>query len=166
MVVFLIIIIVELAIGVHLLNNTQETTENVLQGENKGYMNAENPIEKVRERNNFYTVSACVDKYLSYLYDEDIEVLYNYLDSEYIKEKGITKNNILEKIGKTDTYKIFTAKEMYKQKITEDITKYYAYGVIKEEIANGEPLEEEFYIAIKIDSKNETFSVLPNTYID
>jgi len=165
MVVFLIIIMIELAIGLHFLNNEQETIENIL-GEEEENVEVENPIEKVRERNSFYTVTACVDKYLSYLYDEDTEVLYNYLDAEYIKQNNITKNNILEKIGSIDTYKIFIGKEMYEQKITENVRKYYAYGVIKEDVADGEGLEEEFYITIKIDSKNETFSVLPNTYID
>lgn len=165
MIVFLIIIIVEMAVGLHLLNDKQETNENILQEEQQD-SKAENSIEKVRERNNFYTVSACIDKYLSYLYDKDIDTLYSYLDKEYIEQNGITKNNILEKIGKIDTYKIFSAKEMYEQKITDGITKYYAYGVIKEDVADGEALEEEFYIAIKIDSKNSTFSVLPNTYID
>lgn len=166
MVVFLIIIIVELAIGLHLLNNEQEATENILQEQNEENMEVEQPIEKVRERNEFYTASACVDKYLSYVYAEDIDILYNYLDNEYIEENGITKNNVLEKIEKIDNYKIFVAKEMYKQKVTENITKYYAYGAIKDELEDGEAVEEEFFITIKIDSKNGAFSVLPNTYID
>ena len=166
MIIFLIIIIVELGVGVYLLNNEQEVIENILQEENEKTNKEENPIQKVKERNNFYTVSACVDKYLSYLYGKDIDVLYNYLDIEYIEKEGITKNNILEKIGKIETYKIFTAKEMYEQKITDSITKYYAYGAIKDEMEDGEALEEDFYITIKIDSQNGSFSVFPNTYID
>lgn len=149
-----------------MLNNEQETIENILQEESEQSNKGKNPIQKVKERNNFYTVSACIDKYLSYLYDGDIDILYNYLDAEYIKQKGITKNSILEKIGKIDTYKIFAAKEMYEQKITENITKYYAYGVIKDEMEDGESQEEDFYITIKIDSQNGSFSVLPNTYIE
>lgn len=169
MILLIIVMIVQIIIVMHLINNKKEIKEELILIEQEKEQNKEetaNSIEKVRERNKFYTVSACVDKYLSYLYEKDTEVLYNYLDIEYIEKNEITKNNILQKLDQIDTYKTFTAKEMYKQEITDKITKYYAYGVIKEEVPNGEPEEEDFYITIKIDSENETFSVLPNTYIN
>ena len=138
----------------HLINNKGTKYNNIFVGGNEQNTEIlENPIEKVRERNKFYTVSACVNKYLSYLYKKDTEILYNYLDLEYIEQNGITQSNILQKITQVDTYKIFNAKEMYKQKITDDVTKYYAYGVIKEDVEEGQGAEEEFYITIKIDSK-------------
>lgn len=150
-----------------IIKNKKQITEDILIEENNSNITeTTNPIEKVRERNNFYTVTACVNKYLSYLYEKNIDVLYNYLDPIYIEQNNITKNNILQKTGQLDVYKMFTAKEMHKQKLSDNITKYYAYGIVKEVLEDGDAEEEEFYITIKVDNKNETFSVFPNTYIN
>lgn len=111
-------------------------------------------------------MNSLVDKYLYYLYEGNTEILYSYLDKEYIEKNNITKDFVLQKLGKLDVYKTFAAKEMYEQKITDNITQYFAYGVIREELEDGELQEEEFYISIKIDSVSNIFSVLPNTYID
>lgn len=166
MVLLIIVIVVQIIIVLNLMNNKNKKNNLIEKGTEQSIEQTVNSIEKVRERNKFYTVSACVNKYLSYLYEKNTEILYNYLDKQYIEKNEITKSNILQKIDTIDTYKAFTAKEMYQQKITDEIIQYYAYGVIKEDLPNGEPEEEKFYISIKIDSKNETFSVLPNTYIN
>ena len=130
--------------------------------------NSINSIEKVKERNEFYTVMACVNKYLNYLYAKDINSLYGCLDKSYIEQNNITTNNILQKIKELDNSKIFKPQEMYKQKITENVTQYFAHGIIIDDLIEEqeEVKKEDFYVSIKIDSSLETFSVLPDIYIN
>ena len=164
MISLFLIILVQLLVFLKTLINQEN--ENIIEEQNIIINQVEYEIEKVKDRNIFYTVNSAVDKYLYNLYEEKNDILFSYLDKEYIQENNITKNNVLQKIGKLDEYKTFTVKEMYEQKITDNIIQYFAYGVIKGELEEGRPEEEDFYISIKIDNKSNTFSVLPNTYID
>ena len=60
-------------------------------------------IEKVTDRNNYYMIENCVNKFYSYcasIYEnknpeeEDIKKTYNLLDKQYISFKNITQENL------------------------------------------------------------------------
>lgn len=128
-------------------------------------------IEKVIDRNNYYMVENCVNKYYSYymsIYEnknheeEDIIKTYNLLDKQYIDVKSITKENlatILPKINES----VVNVYDMYVSKQNENISVYIVNGKLREKYTNE---LSDFKIMIKIDSKNGTFSVLLQDYIN
>lgn len=122
----------------------------------------DNKINIVKSSSKFYTVSGCVNRYLSYLYTEDIDNLLILIDKSYKKGNNISKNNFFEKISKLDGKYTFEARKMYEQVINDNITKYYVKGyLIKEGINSDINNKIDYYIIINLDVKNSTYSVIP-----
>lgn len=141
----------------------------VLKNENKNNMNATpivdeeeveiggtKKIEKVTSRDDFYIVEKCIQKYMEYLKEKDIKKIYGCLDEEFLQKENITESNITKKIENWETGN-FTAEKIYGYDDTEIMSEYFVAGLIE---------NKEYYIIVKIDYNNETFSVLPNYYID
>lgn len=128
-------------------------------------------IEKVNDRNNYYMVENCVNKFYSYYIsvfenknpeEEDVKKLYNLLDEEYIGFYNITEENlptILPKINDS----IANIYNMYASKQSENIYVYIVSGILREKRTNE---LTDFQIMIKIDLKNKVFSVLLKDYIE
>lgn len=123
-------------------------------------------VTRVKNRNDFFTVTNCVDRYITYLSRKDADILYNYLDEQYRKTNGITKQNILENIQTLNDFYKFKAREMYILKDSNEIEQYFVYGTLTLEATGDDEQETKFYISIKLDKTNNTFSVIPNLYID
>jgi len=113
-------------------------------------------IKKVTSRDDFFIVEKCVQKYMEYLKEKDIEKIYGCLDEEFLEQENITKDNITKEIQKWRMGD-FIAKKMYVYDDTATMSEYFVTGLIG---------NKEYYIIVKIDYSNETFSVLPNYYID
>lgn len=122
-------------------------------------------VTRVTNRNDFFTVVNCVDRYTTYLTTKEQDILYDYLDESYRKQKGITKSNVLSSIETLDDYYKFRAKEMYVAKLSDTIEQYFVYGILTLEATEETQGEIEFYVSIKLDKQNNTFSVIPNQYI-
>ena len=123
-------------------------------------------VSIVKDRNDFFTVANCVAKYIPYLTQKDSENLYNFLDDEYKTQNNITKENVLNKIQTLDDFYKFKARQMYETKISDTITQYFVYGTLTVESTGDDEQETKFYISVKLDRQNNTFSVIPNQYID
>lgn len=161
MIIIVAIIAIILAILLNMQkNNTTNKESNIIEQEQ-----IVEDIKKVTVRNDFYTVVSCIDKYLNYLATKDVQILYNYLDENYIKENQITTQNILSKIKTLEEHVKFRPEEMYVKKISDNVEQYYVFGHISKEVTEGEPEEIAFYISIKLDKVNNTFSVIPDLYI-
>lgn len=122
-------------------------------------------VTRVKNRNDFFTVSSCVTRYLNYLTTKETDILYAYLDESYRKEKGITKENIPEYLKLSDEYYTFRAREMYVAKLSGEVSQYYVYGNLGIESTDEVDEKTDFYISIKIDKVNNTFSVIPDLWI-
>jgi len=129
------------------------------------------PIEKVTDRDNYYMVENCVNKFYSYYEaifenknpeEEDVKKTYNLLDKQYIKFKNITEEN-LSTILLPINESVVNIYNMYVSKQSEDISVYIVKGILRDvtskELTN-------FIIMVKIDKQNGTFSVLLQDYID
>lgn len=128
-------------------------------------------IEKVVDRDNYYMVENCVNKFYSYYIsvfenknpeEEDVTKLYNLLDKQYINFHNITEENlptILPKINES----IVNIYDMYVSKQSEDISVYIVNGVLIEKRTNE---LSDFKIMIKIGLKNKVFSVLLQDYVE
>lgn|SRR5574344_1215843 len=108
----------------------------------------------------FFTVNNCANKYVNYLVNKDQNNLYKLIDETYIKDNQITENNILTKIKTLDGIYTFTARKMYYLK-NDNLTKYYLYGYLNQEVMDSYVSPEDYYLIITIDSDNNLFSVTP-----
>lgn len=128
-------------------------------------------IEKVTDRNNYYMVENCVNKFYSYcasIYEnknpeeEDVIKTYNLLDEQYINFKNITQEN-LSTILLPINESAVNIYDMYVSNQNEYISVYIVKGILREvtskELTN-------FTIMVKIDKQNGTFSVLLQDYIE
>ena len=123
----------------------------------------DNDVEIVTSTSNFYTVSNCVDRYLSYLSVEDVDNLILLIDKSYKKKNNLKKNNFFSKIDRLDGVYRFEAKKMYQQVINDNVTKYFVKGyLISEELNGGLNIDKkDYYIIVLLDKSNSTYSIIP-----
>lgn len=118
----------------------------------------------------FYTVSACANKYINYLASKDADSLLNVLSDSYKKKNTITSSNVLDALPIIASGNSFTANRMYYQEKKNGIYKYYISGFLD---TGGLDMDErsrvKSYLIIYLDKKNTIFSVEPyegQEYID
>lgn len=130
----------------------------------------DNQLKEVEIRNNFYIVKNCVNKFYSYRMEqeyieeklEDAAVLYNLLDEEYINFKNITKENISKILPELKT-SVINITNMYVSQQSQNLSIYIVKGTVREKVTGK---ISEFQVMLKIDTKNKTFSVLLEDYIE
>lgn len=130
----------------------------------------EEKLEKVSNRNNFYMVKTAVNDFLKYCSEvqeetkvnNSIEAINAILDDEYIKKKGITKENLKNSIGIKD-YEKFIITEMYESQQNENITNYFVCGKLFEKKSNE---VENFSMIVRVDMVNRTYKILLEDYIN
>lgn len=117
-------------------------------------------IEVVNNINMFYVVESCANKYIQYLSSKDYTVIYEFLDDNYIDKHKINLDNIDEYINTLDGIYSLMITKMYKHK-NMDI--YYVQGNLKQETIYETKQENiKFKTTIKLDRKNNKFSVIPD----
>ncbi len=140
-------------------------------------------ISKVTNRSDFYMVQNCITNFYSYYsiianaeeyYDgwtkeqidkaklENAGVIYDLLDEKYIEYKGITKQNILSKLGEIYDVKPMIS-SMYVSEKTETFAIYIVNGDLRNKKTNA---RKEFKVIVKIDHANESFSIILDDYIN
>lgn len=171
--VIIVIIMLISAILVIILNKTRDNTnENLIieEGEEETpfdiYKEEINKVKAVTVRNDFFLVKKCIvtfyNNYLSYCNSKnDYEKVYNLLDKEYIDMFNITENNLIGEFGSYKKIDIDIT-NMYVIAIENNKKIYFAYGYI---IDNIDSEVTDLAIEIRIDNKNNTFSVLPYKYL-
>lgn len=149
--------------------------------------NFDDTIKRVTSRNEFYAVKNCVNKfYLDYakiyntasnsdilIIDEEAEksmqadkkanitAVYEMLDTEYIKAKQVTNNNLETTLPKIND-SIVSITNMYVSKKSNRLSIYIVEGTLREKTSGN---ISDFRIIVKLDGQNRTFSVLPNEYV-
>lgn len=131
-------------------------------------------LKLVTSRNDFYAVKQCLDKFYMYygsIFDDSnqnniedkesaIESMYEMLDKDYINSYGITKDNLEQKIDKVKISKV-DINEMYVSQKNVNVSVYIVKGRLMEQ----ETKElSDFFVMVKLDSLNKTFSVFLSNY--
>ena len=117
-------------------------------------------LNSVKDRDKFFTVKSCVEKYISYIVDKDNYAVYRLLNKYYINKNNINENNVFELIQPIEKQQIFTAEEMkYAKK--EKIEIYTVYGKIREDLLNERGQEYNFNLTVILNTENKTFSIIP-----
>lgn len=84
-----------------------------------------------------------------------------------IEERNILLgDNILNNIETFNDFYKFKAREMYVTQLSDNISQYFVYGTLTLETSEEEGEEKDFYISVKLDKENDTFSIIPKVYID
>ena len=133
---------------------------------NNNNSNDNDSLEKINytivsDYNRFYTVNSCVYRYLTYLQSKDINSLIKVLDSNFMEENGITKENVLNFLNAYEGNLNFNSKKMFEEKINDDITKYYVYGYVEIDVMDSFPERNDAYFIVNLDQKNQRFSIHP-----
>ena len=122
-------------------------------------------VTNVSNLDEAYDVKTCTNKF--YLYcktymSSSKKSVYELLDREYIKKYHLNSENFNEKIKeiKSDTLEI---KSIYKLQESNNIS---LYMVNSYELYKNSDDQNEFNLLIKLDNKNNTFSVYLEDYID
>lgn len=172
--VFIVLVIIIILTIMLLILNIKESSNN--EQPNIGDPGIEldfsnSKIEKVTENAFYYTVRNCINNYLDYLNnnnsiyyiggEQDLEIqkeiVYNLLNSEYIKKQNINVKNVLNNIKTVNQKQIFIPLQINMLE-KQRINKYIAYGIIQTE--DNKFLEESYFI-IDLDKINKTFSIEP-----
>lgn len=122
-------------------------------------------LEQVKSATAYFTVQSCVNKYISYILENDSEAVYNILDNDYIEKNEITENNVLNKINDITEQVVFEATKMYVEEIDENNNKYYVSGVLKQDdlgyIEETTVVNDNFSIAVVLNLEDMIFSIIP-----
>ena len=134
---------------------------------------------ELNNRDRYYTVLDCVNKYIEYCKDKDKTTLINLLDNQYKEENNIKESNVLEYIHKLEETNEVSVNNIYVQNLSDNCTEYYVEMVlqnVKEEPFGSEDdvfvrykTTKEYIgdsnVTIRVDFQNNTFSVIPNGYV-
>jgi len=162
--IFIVTLIIILVLMLGFIGILKNRTENEVN--NNVPIEEKAKIIKVDNVSMFFTVENCINKYLTYLYSKDTEIVFNLLDESYKKEFDISKENVIQYVEDLNGIYTFSAKDMYYEK-NGDIQKYYVTGEIT---ADGlvevvsEASSIKFNITVILDMSNKTFTVIPYGY--
>lgn len=141
-------------------------------------------IEKINNKNDYFIVKNCVNTfYLRYsqIYSvskndfkleddesnvenakkENIQIIYDMLDDDYIKYKNITMDNLESKLSKIN--KVYVdINNIYVCSQNENFDIYFVYGNI---IDISQENSSEMCLMLKVDKLNRTFKVLLQDYV-
>lgn len=130
--------------------------------ENQITVDIVNKIDEVKDKNEFFAVKSCVTKYLSFVAQDDKDIVYSFLDKNYIEHYNITNENAIsnmEEYGEPT----FLVDKMYVIQDTIDIYTYFVYGkVIDKQNAKA----TDYKIAIRLDKQRDLFSVIPYNFVE
>ena len=132
-------------------------------------------LTKMTNSNQYFLIKDCISRYHDYVsrasfqeespMGEDVsskESILNLLDESYIKEKGITQENIASYIP-YGTYDL-NMNQIYQWKKEDGIETYVVYGTYIETIKK--QISENTGFIVRLDTGNSTFSILPPRYLE
>lgn len=158
LIVIIIIIIVTIILIVINEVDKKEKRENF---ENTFSMEIANTINYVDNRNEFYAVKSCITKYLLYLSQQDSEIIYSMLDTNYIMNYNITKQNSISNIEEYNE-PVFYMDKLYVIQDTAEVYTYFAYG----RIVDKQNLKtSNFNLIVRLDKEKDLFSIMPYKYV-
>lgn len=141
--------------------------------ENQELYEVRNEVRKETNRNKYYAAQTIANKFMDTMVDGGSKSLYYMLEPTYRENFGITEENSYRKLNifnieNLDEYHQnnlevkFKAKEIYSIEKSSNIAIYFVYGNVE---SNIEDEKKEYNLIIEMDSKNNTFYILPKDYM-
>ena len=171
-IIIVIVLIIFLIIRIKINNTGSDFQE--IESEKIANYEAENKLVKEKNRNKYFAIEEIYSSFLDANLYQNYEYVYNMLDENYIKNNNINKENIFSKINifnidnlgdyQADMMKIsFYVDDVYCIEKSANITIYFVYGNIVDKIKNQ---NEQYNLMVEMDSKNQTFYILPQEYME
>lgn len=111
-------------------------------------------MAKVKEYNEYYSVINAIARYYGYYGYQDQKALLSILNSKYLDEKNINKENVLEQSKASTEFLIIDVEDMNYIK-DRSSTIYYVKGIMRD------VEEENFTMAVIVNNINKAFSIMP-----
>lgn len=183
--IIVIIVIILLVVSILFLKNKTKILYGTDEVETESEYNIDEKTNRVTNRNDYFAIENCINKYYiyyagmyhteegNYIIDEEAaasikeqktenaNALYNILDKEYIETKQITKSNIKEKFKEIQEV-VVSIKDMYTSEPNVNIAIYIIEGNIREKQSSK---ITNYKLIIKQDRLNRTFTILPDDYV-
>ncbi len=109
----------------------------------------------------FYTIEGSINRYLEALSNKRVDDLILLLDNDYLIEKKINSDNILDNLDNLDGIYTFSAKKIYFEKLSRYENMYYVYGLLKKDMLKGVDYGTDYYLKVKINHEKLLFSITP-----
>lgn len=107
--------------------------------------------EKTRNASVFFTIDACIQKYLEYIKNNDNSAVYDLLDSEYINDEKISNNNVIRYVNEYNNEKKYQTKLVYTLSGNQYVTYFVKAQIDREDV---------FYV-VNTDLNSHSFSIRP-----
>lgn len=178
-IILLIIVMIVLCLLIKLKKNNKENNVNsdydekldVVNGEMEGKEGLNTYNQEITDKiykNDYYIVKYCAEIYQKAIYellennnDENKAKLFNMLDEEYINEKNINKDELIDKYKNYKKSNIYIDK-MLTAKLADTVNVYIINGKL---IDQENSSKKEYELIVKIDLENNTFSIYPYEYV-
>lgn len=171
-IIIVIVLIIFLIIRIKINHTGSDFQE--IESEKIANYEAENKLVREKNRNKYFAVEEIYNSFLDANLYQNYEYVYNMLDENYIKNNNINKENVFSKINifnidnlgdyQADMMKIsFNVDDVYCIEKSANITIYFVYGNIVDKIKNQ---NEQYNLMVEMDSKNQTFYILPQEYME
>ena len=119
-------------------------------------------LDVVNEYNVFFSNVGYLNKYISSIAIKDNDVVYSLLDSKYIENNNITRDNILDKVDKFSILSSYEVESMYFIQIKRNFL-YYVNGKVYENTYDAEKklVYDNYSMVISVDIDNLSYSLYP-----
>ena len=124
-----------------------------------------NIVSNISDINEAYDVKTCTKKFYNYCKDyltSNPSIIYGLLDEEYIKYYDLNNNNFKKYIDVSNSDSI-QIEEVYKIQERNNIGMYIVKSKL---LLKNSDIMNDFNIILKIDKKNNTYSIFLNNYIE
>lgn len=141
-----------------IVDNKDNKDDNIIQVENE-IINEQEGIKRVNDNNEYYKVIKGIEKLSKYVRKEKEQEIIDLLDKSYIEEKGIEEDNVDKHIPYMGTYQKFYMYELYKERESNNVIRYYAYG----KLAVGYEKEKniDIWYILRVDDNVSAYSIIP-----
>ena len=118
-------------------------------------------LEPVDKYDIFFSTVSNINSYINYISSDNNTAVYNLLDKNYIEEKGITSDNVLDIVDRYNIGSSLKITNMDYVKVGEDYI-YYINGMIYEMgFESEEIVDDHFSIIVIKDNDNMSYSLYP-----
>lgn len=120
-------------------------------------------MKTVNEYSYFFSIVNVLNNYLNYLKDQNTEVLYHILHSEYLYLYNINENNIYDNLGSfTSSLQLSFNAKIMAYKTYNDRYLYYVKGdIISNNFEDNEIVVKDAMFLVNVDYENTTYSIYP-----
>lgn len=167
--IMIIIVAIILIIGILIIlfsinNDEQEETIEPSEAEiaSDRIETEEGKVITVDSFKTFYNISECAGKYVKNVQEDNVEIIYKLLNTDYIKENNVQESTVQETIQNVDNEEVLYVKEMYQQLFPDDEKTYYYINGSLRKTSSGVLYERSIFMTIIVDNESETFSIIPD----